>query len=159
MNDVKQWCMLISAVSIVSGIIMSIIPESKLKKVYNCLVTVLLVYVFILPLIKEEKYDFDFKSYLKQNEEVSKEFSDKSFLPAESVINSEIGESIERRLKENGFDADCTVKCTVGQNNFSVDKITVLIADDFSKNEIINDILKEYTTALTKIEFVGDKNE
>lgn len=159
MNEVKQWCILISTTAIASGVLISVIPTGKLKNVYNTLVSMLLIYSFLLPLISEEKFSFDFSSYLKQNEAVSESFQQSLYLPAQRVAKSEIEKSIEQHLKTNGFETKCLVECSITKDSFSIDEISIEIFSFDADKSKIEALLKDYVTESTKIEFVGEKNE
>ena len=159
MSDVKQWCVLISTTAIISGVLLSVIPSGKLKNVYNTLVSILLIYSILLPLISEDKFDFDFSSYLGQNEAVSESFQKSSYLPAKGVASAEIEKSIEQHLKTNGIDIKCRVECSITKDSFGIDEISIEILSSGADKSKIEALLKDYVTESTKIVFVGDKNE
>lgn len=158
MEDIKQWCLMISAVSIISGIILYLVPSCKLKGAYSFLSSILLVYTLITPSCDNFLTDFDLSDYFN-NDTVIEEFSDNTFMPAESIVNSEIAKSIRKLLQDNGFDAECTVISTIEKDSLNINEIS--ISGKFSNDEksYITELLSDYKTKNTKINLVGDVNE
>lgn len=50
MNDIKNWCRIVCVTVIISGILMSLMPETIIKKTYKGFVSLLIIFIFINPL-------------------------------------------------------------------------------------------------------------
>lgn len=81
MDEVKKWSITVSAVSIISGVVSSMLPENTYKILFRFVAGIVLVYTIIQPLLGKTIVDFDVSDYLKENYEVS-EMADKYALGA-----------------------------------------------------------------------------
>ena len=71
MDEVKKWAITISGVSILSGIISSLLPEDSYKKLFRFIAGVFLLYAVLQPLFGRNSIDFNIGDYLSDNYEVS----------------------------------------------------------------------------------------
>ena len=75
MKDIKQWAIMISAVSIISGVLISILPKSSHKNLFKTITGILLLYSAITPILGAGGIDFNIKEYLDDNYAVSEALS------------------------------------------------------------------------------------
>ncbi len=153
--DIKNWASIICIVAIVSGIFVVIIPESKIKKVYRVMVTSFLLYAFLLPFINKNYVSFDFSEFLNTNERLKEEYNEESYDIFEESAKKVLENEIETKLKNSGVNVKVKVECTVEEENFSVEKITVIC--DMTEQSIgaITEMLDEFKTENTRVVFEG----
>ncbi len=96
MNDIKLWCKLICIISIVSGVLLSLLPKSKLDTAFRGLVSVLLVFCFVYPL-GENKNLFKNISFISSNAVISEE---DMFVNNSNIIVDCAEELLEQQLNE-----------------------------------------------------------
>lgn len=151
--------MTVSMVSVISGILLSFVPKGKMKAAYKTLVSIILVYSFLLPLIDTKSIDFNIEDYLSDNYEVSENY-DKYAI--QSVVSS-AEKAIEDMLSEfaNSEEIDCSfsVKCEIVKDRIAVASIEVVgTADSAAKEKIIAHI-DELGFNKDIIEFKGEIDE
>ena len=153
--DIKNWASVISVIAIVSGVLIVIIPENKIKKIYNIIVTLFLIYAFLLPFNNKTYSTFDLNRFLKSNENLKQEYNEKSLDIFEESAKSVLESKIEEKFKNSGIDAKVNIECKVEEDAFIIDKISVICSSTQHKS-IITKILDEFKTEYTKIVFEGE---
>ncbi len=159
MDKIKQWTLIISAVSIVSGILLSLIPKGNLKPAFKTLSTVILVYAFFLPLIDTNGVDFSIDEYLNDNYEVSEsldKYAKQSIISSgEKAVEDLLADSAEKE----GVECEFKVTCEVTDSEMIISKITV--RGEVSENEknIIRRIGSQLGFDEAVIEFEGEADE
>ena len=92
MNEIRQWVLTISAVSIISGILISLVPKSSHKNLYKTITGLVLVYTFFQPFIDSKDIDFNINDYLFYNYSVSEN--------ADKYAQASIIRSAEKAIEE-----------------------------------------------------------
>ena len=59
MDKINNWALTVSAVSVISGLLLYIVPKSSQKKYFRVIVTIILVYASFLPFVSAEGIDFN----------------------------------------------------------------------------------------------------
>lgn len=139
MDKIKQCTVLISAVSIISGILLSVIPQGKLRPAYKTLISVVLIYAFMSPLITSGSIDFNIGDYLRSNYELSGSY-DKYALQS-------VTDSAEKAVEQALFDLASASEITC---SFSAEcvtegdgvKLKKIIVSGASSPEIRDEIMK-----------------
>lgn len=156
MDKIRQWTLTISAVSILSGILLSIIPKGKLKPAYKTLVSIILVYSFMLPFINSFSIDINVSDYLKDNYKVSENLDkyalENTVSSAEKAVEEALGDYFAAKKLECKF----SVECSVSENEIKVQKVTVRSNE---KKEKILALIHELGFDESAVEFIGDINE
>ena len=67
MDEIKQWVLTISAVSIVSGVLISVLPKSSHKNLFKTITGIVLIYSAITPILGADGIDFNIEDYLVDN--------------------------------------------------------------------------------------------
>ena len=111
MSDMKQWAVNLSVISILSGLLLALLPQSTHKKVFKVVVSILLIYASILPFIGSKSIDFNLSDYMKDNYQVS-ENTDKYALSAivrsaEKTIENILTEKAESENLKLDFKCYC----------------------------------------------------
>ena len=142
MDKIRQWTLTLSAISIISGLILVILPQGTNKKLFKVIVSVIMIYAALQPIIGMEGIDFNIGDYLKDNYRVSENI-DKYALSA--MINS-AEKAIENLLAEKAeemnlnFTFSCV--CSEADGEISVEKIIVSPKADENEKEIIESIIE-----------------
>lgn len=146
MEEITAWCKTVCIVSVVSGVLVSVLPKNKLIGAVKTLSAVILVWAFITPIVSFDKDDFklDFSSNRYEYEELESLASDEVLRQAEEILKKEtdsilIGVNPEARSYVKMFynDGETGIeKITVSGklNDSEKDKIRSLIKDKFQKD-------------------------
>lgn len=146
MDKIKQWTLTVSAVSVVSGILLSILPGNKLKSAYKTLVSILLVYAFMLPVISSFSIDFNIKDYLKDNYKVSEHLDKYALKNALSSAEKAVEKTLHEHFNAKGIECNFSVSCSISDGEIVLSSISV------SSNE-------EADTIISMLDEIGfDKN-
>lgn len=125
MDKIKQWTLVLSAVSVLSGLILAIIPHSASKKLFKTIVTVVLIYMALQPIIGIKGVDFNIDDYLKDNYSTG-EKTDKYAI---SAMISSAEKAIENLLTENsetaGLNYIFECRCYEAGGEIKVEKIYI----------------------------------
>ena len=125
MDEVKKWAITISGVSILSGIISSLLPEDSYKKLFRFIAGVVLLYAVLQPLFGRNSIDFNIGDYLSDNYEVS----DNIDKYARGAMLSSAEKAIEdmfidfAQSKDSEIKIDCN--CNIADNVIAVEKIRI----------------------------------
>ncbi len=153
--DMKSWCRFICITVIASGVLLSILPDTWIKKSYKCFVTVLTVYLFISP-IKEIT---EIKS-LFENVNYSGEYTEEDLMLENTNVVIDCAEKLlEKRLneilKENGTDGYCKAYIKEKEGEAFIEKIEIysnLPADEYDSIVLM---LSQVAGGETVFEFIG----
>ena len=125
MDKNKNWIITISMVAIISGIIESLLPDKKYKKLFRFISCTVLLYVFLQPIIGNNSINFHIEDYLSDNYEVSENI-DKL---AQNAMTDSAEKAIEDMFtdfaEENNIEFKVRCKCTVIDNEIKIDNIFV----------------------------------
>lgn len=155
MDALKLWCRIICITVIASGVLLSVLPETRLKKSYRAFVSLLVVFVLISPFSR-------FKDIGKLIDDLSykSEFSQENLILDNSqvVINC-AEELLEERLNEILYESDIEGYCKScikeNESGAYIEKIEVYGEFTSEQTDKIIIMLTEATGGDTKIEFIG----
>ena len=154
MDIIRQWTIVISSVTIISGVLISLLPENSHKNLYKTIVGIVLLYAFIQPFTGGYNIDFKVIDYISDNYKVSENI-DKYALS--SMINS-AENSIEKLLAQEAtnksIECTFTCKCAVENEQIVVKKIIIENLQPQSHQTII-DIAETFGFSGNIIEFAG----
>ena len=143
MDQVKKWVITVSAVSIISGVVSSLLPDDTYKNLFRFMSGLVFVYVILQPLIGRNSIDFNIKDYLIENYEVSENI-DKY---AQSAMIDSAEKAIEDMFldyaKANSTDLNIHCTCKVYDGNITVKEIS--IEKCIPKENL--DLIKQFATA------------
>lgn len=154
MREIENWSKIISIVTIISGVLVSLIPKSKLTSAYKTMVAILLIYLFISPfssLIKNiNSVSFRAPDYIE--DDMLSIANEPIFETAETIIN----DKIEAVLSEKGYNIKCAVSLNENDSHIHIDEI--IIYGNFSKNEKANikEIISDFLETAYEIKFSGE---
>lgn len=159
MNDIRQWVLTISTVSIISGAVVSLLPKSSHKNLYKVITVIIMVYAFIQPFAGSKGVDFRINDYLSDNYSVSREidkYAVSSIVDsAEKAINNLLSEESAVLSKKYTYKS----KCKIVDEQIIVEKITVLPKPDENDLMKIEEIAEHLGFDSKVIVYEGDGNE
>lgn len=157
MNEIRQWVLTISAVSIISGILISLVPKSSYKNLYKTIIGLVLVYTFLQPFIDSKDIDFNINDYLFDNYSVS-ENADKY---AQASIIRSAEKAIEEILIEESeaLKIECTFKCSckIKNEEIIVEQISVKFKTDKEDKKSIEELTEKLGFDKTVLVFEGEQ--
>lgn len=154
-HDFKYFCREISVIVIISGVLLSFVPESKLKKSYKSFVILMTIFMFITPFSKVKSVEFlndniNFSSNLTK-EDLMVNNSNLVLHCAENLLNERLNSTLagvnitvgcESHIKEEGGKAYIE----------KVDILGELSSED--KNKVISQV-ESVLGGGVEIDFVG----
>lgn len=159
MEKIKQWAILVSAVSIVSGVLISLLPKGKLKAAYKSLVGVIMVYALLSPIFGTKGLDFSVDEYLSNNYEVSENIDNYALSAMISSAEKAIVNILKDELSEKNIIADVEAKCILENDEIKLESI--VFYGEFSENhkEVIISLAEKLGFEKQTISFTGESNE
>ena len=125
MDNIKQWVVTLSAISIISGVLISLLPKSSHKTLYKSLTAIIMVYAVLQPLTYTKKLQLNIDDYLYENYSISNSLDDYAI---SSVVDS-AETAIENLFIEEAekLEIDCNFQCSCEEKNneITVTKLTV----------------------------------
>ena len=159
MSDIKQWAVNLSVISILSGLLLALLPQSTHKKVFKVVVSILLIYASVLPFIGSKSIDFNLSDYMKDNYQVS-ENTDKYALSA-MVRSAE--KAIENILTEKAESKNLNMKfkcrCEIVGDEIEIKKIFVSPMPDTPTIEKLENIIVSMGFEASVLYFEGEDDE
>lgn len=159
MEKIKQWAILVSAVSIVSGVLISLLPKGKLKAAYKSLVGVIMVYALLSPIFGTKGLDFSVDEYLSNNYEISENIDNYALSAMISSAEKAIVDILKDELSEKNIIADVEAKCVLENDEIKLESI--VFYGEFSENhkEVIISLAEKLGFEKQTISFTGESNE
>lgn len=159
MDSIKKWTLLISAVAVISGILLSVLPEGKLKGAYKALTGVILLYAFLYPMLSGNTIDFDVADFLSDNYEISENIDKYALSAVISSAEKAIKELLEGEIKKNNINCEIKVQCSEENGEILIDSLcfTGTLAKE-EKTQVIN-IAKSLGFREDAIIFIGESDE
>ncbi len=159
MNEIRQWTLTVSAVSIMSGILNCLLPKSMQKNIFKVVAGIVIIYAFLEPLTGVNRLDFKVNDFLKDNYQVSENIDKYA---VNSMINSAekaIEDLLFEKAEENNIDCKFECKCILTENQIIVSQITV--SPRLSQNEktLIESWSESYGFDKSIIIFEGEDSE
>ena len=159
MDTVRQWAITVSAVSIICGVLTSLLPKSSHKTLYKTIASILMVYTFLQPMMHGEDFEFSINDYLSENYSVSNNIDEYAL---SSVVNS-AEKAIENLFIQEAekINIDCSFRCVCQaiNNKISVSKLIVTSNDNTDISNEIYKIANLLEINSEVIIFEGETNE
>ncbi len=159
MDKINLWCKLVSTVSVVSSAFLLLIPEGRLKKSFNTLVAVILIFSVFMPL--NEKENIDLLSIFNDSSEAKAELENEIEIYVDSSLvlcaQNETEKFIRNIMVNLNVTAECKVKCEYIHDKLLIKRIEV--TGDINANNIsdLYDEIKKICTDDTEVIFNGEK--
>lgn len=159
MDNIKQWTITVSAVSILSGILLSVLPESSHRKLYKVMVVVILIYGVFQPFSTAERVCFDIGDYLSENYRVSENTDKYAINAMRSSAEKAIESLLAQETENSGIKCTFSCECEVSDTEIKVVKITVATDAEEDEKNTITDIASSLGFERNVIAFVGEEDE
>lgn len=159
MDKVKQWVLLISAVSIVSGVLISLLPKGKLKGAYKSLVGVVLVYAFLYPFLDIKSLDISIDEYLSNNYEVSENIDKYALSAMISSAEKAIEDIVKDELEKMNIKYGVKAECTLNESEIKLEALNFEGSLEEDEKELIINAMKKLGFDKGVISFTGEKDE
>ena len=155
MDIIKQWTIVISTVTIISGVLISLLPESSHKNLYKTIVGIVLLYTFIQPIIGGNNIDFKVTDFISDNYKVSENIDKYALSSMVNSAENAIEELLVQEATNKNIDCTFTCRCAVENEQIVVKEIRVENLQTQSHQTII-DIVKSLGLSGNIIEFAGE---
>lgn len=131
MNEIANLCKAVAVVSVISGVITALLPESKLKRSVNTLSAIVVIYAFIFGFAD---INADFKIISESTEAESLSVTDNSVTDILIELSEkELKKTVEKIITDKGFHGICEVELIYEENN-SIKEI-IKISGEFDKTD------------------------
>lgn len=159
MDKISAWCKMITLISILSSVLMLVLPEGKSKKAFKMLFSFIIIYSFVSTL-SEIRTDFSHISkYFDdwENSAVSEDFNDYENYPIISAAESETEKYFNDLLSNIGMEGYCEAVCDTEAGRIILLEIYINAkADESQKKTIAEEVVKIYGEETTII-FSGEQ--
>ena len=159
MDKIKQWTMMVSAVSVISGVLISLLPQSSHKNLFKTITGLVLIYAFLQPIISGEGIDFNINDFLIDNYSVSNEIDKYALSSVVSSAEKAIADIIEDEAVKFGIVCECKCECKVENEQIIVESLSVRPTLDENEREKIEEIAESVGLSKNIIVFAGEKDE
>lgn len=149
MNSINAYIKLICIISIVAGVVITLVPKGRMKSSFISLCSIILLSSMVLPFRGTDTKIFE-------NPEVTAEKNSDAIIERTQQMEKELFETavedaVETNLRNSGIIADVTVEGELSEDEVSIETVTVygdfdsetaeyiigLLADDFGKEKVI----------------------
>ncbi len=161
MEQLNLWCKIVSSVSVISAVFMLVVPESKIKKAFKTLLTLILLFSLLFPFktgdIVLSSFADKITSFHANNYKA--EINDYKDIAVIYASQTEIENYLTETFSVSGIDCDCRVICDYDGEKIHIVKIE--IEGDLSDEEKkfmcfkINEISDEETEVIFNGEQYG----
>lgn len=139
MEKVSLWCKLIALISILSSVILLILPESKSKKAFKTLLSVVMIYAFISP-FSDAEIDFTKLHRILSNSyetDTQETIQDYSYYPLITAVEAETENYFNNLLSDLSIAGECKAVCEMESGNALLKEIIFFCEISESEKEII----------------------
>ena len=140
-NAFNDWCRLICLVSITSGVLMSLLPKSKLDNAFKGLVCLIFIFCIFMPL-SDKKRSISYEDFIHSLENESSMDLDSTYAVvscAENLLKHEL----DSEITKINPDAHCEVYITYSAENAYIERIEVFGCDNETDKENIAKFIRE----------------
>lgn len=159
MDTIRQWVITVSVVSVISGVLMSLLPKSNNKNLFRSIAGVIMIYTFLQPLIGTQSLKINISDYLSDNYSISEsidEYADLSIISsAEKAIENLLTQEAEKLKISCSF----TCRCKVENEKIHINSITVKPKPDENSIKKIYEIADSLAIERNAIVFEGENDE
>lgn len=159
MDNDKTWILTISMVAVISGIIESLLPDRKYKKLFRFATCIVLLYVFLQPIMGNNSINFHIEDYLHDNYEVSENIDklaqDAMVGSAEKAIEDMFIDFADKNNIE--FNVQC--KCTINDNEIKIDNIYIFNCTPKESEDMVINFAVNSGFNNNQLNFQGETDE
>lgn len=156
MDKIRQWTLTVSAVSIVSGLLLSIIPKSSQKSFFKVVASVIMLHTILLPVINSKGIDFDLENFLSDNYQVSENLDKYALRSMIHSAEKAIEDLLYSKTKELGIDCRFECECEIRNEEIAVTEIIVYSPDEAEQKLEIQNLINDFGFDESYIVFEGE---
>lgn len=159
MDKIKQWALILSLISIISGLILAVVPYSTHKKIFKTVISVIMIYSALQPLIGIKGVNFNIDDYLKDNYDTSCEMDKYALRAMISSAERAVEDLLSEKAESAGLNLIFDCRCYENNGEIKIERIYISPpVDETLKGEVDNII---ESTGLDKhlITYIGDSYE
>lgn len=156
MDYIKQWVTTISAVSIISGVLISLVPKSTHKTLYKSLTAIILVYAILQPFTSAKKSEINIDDYLAENYEVSNNIDEYALYSVIDSAEKAIENLFIEEAEKVNIHCNVTCSCEVKKNEIAVRKLIISPKQSKESIQSIYDIAQSLGIDTKVIVFEGE---
>lgn len=142
MNKIRQWSLIVSAVSVISGLLLSVIPKSSQKSFFKVIVTVVLIYAVLQPAVNSKGIDFRINDFLSDNYQISENLDKYALSSMIRSAEKAIEDLLENKAEEQNLNCRFKCDCEMINDEIVIKQIIVYSSQDtevlFSISEMIS---------------------
>lgn len=159
MDKIKQWTLTVSAISIISGILLSLLPKSMNKSYFKVIASIIIIYAVLQPFIGSNSIDFKIDDFLKDNYQVSENLDKYAISSMISSAERAIEDLYSEKAESYGIDLTFECECIIKNDEIAVKKITVYPIPDSNEIELIEEWSETFGFDKSIVIFEGENNE
>ena len=158
-DQIKQCTLVISAVSVVSGVLISLLPKSSHKNLYKTITGLVLIYAFMMPVIGQNVIDFNFEDFLHDNYSVSSDIDKYALASIVDSAEKAIENIMNDEARKQNIQCEFRCRCEISDNQLAIEKISVKSDLNESERERVKNIAESFGFDKSSVEFEGEDNE
>ncbi|MBO5936062.1 MAG: hypothetical protein J6Q79_00435 [Clostridia bacterium] len=156
MDKIRQWTLSVCAVSIISGLLMSVLPKSSQKSFCKVIVSVMMLYTVMHPVISSNGIDFSIDDFLSDNYQLSETYDKYARSAMIKSAEKAIADTLKNKAYELGIDCNFTCECIEENEQITVTRITVAKCNDADSKDKITGMIYDSGFKETDIVFEGE---
>ncbi|MBO5937642.1 MAG: hypothetical protein J6Q79_08565 [Clostridia bacterium] len=156
MDKIRQWTLSVCAVSIISGLLMSVLPKSSQKSFFKVIVSVMMLYTVMQPIISSKGIDFSVDEFLSDNYQLSETYDKYATSAMIKSAEKAIADTLKNKAYELGIDCNFTCECIEENEQIIVSRIIVTQLEKADSKDIIIRMIYDSGFKETDIVFEGE---
>lgn len=155
MQDFKNWCRIVCITVIFSGVLLSVVPDSKLNKSYKAFISLLVIFMLISPLSNKKSVELS-SDILNRTADISEEelmIKNSNIILdcAENILDNRVNE-ILNKAKIDGY---CKSHIKEKNNEAYIEKIDIYGSFNADEKNTVVSLLGDALGGDIEIEFIG----
>lgn len=159
MEKINSWCRIIALISLLSSVLLLVVPESRIKKAFKTLLSFILIYAFISPLSNIDA-DFSFvDNYLSgvSSDSQEKIINDYQYYPVIQAGEAELEIYFNDIISKCGAQGKCEVICNYEEERILIKEVIIHGLIGEKERNLITDEVRKVGDEETIISFSGEE--
>ena len=156
MDKIRQWTLSVCAVSILSGLLLSVLPKGSQKSFFKVIVSIMMLYTVLHPIISSKGIDFSVDEFLSDNYQLSETYDKYARSAMLKSAEKAIEDTLKNKADELGINCKFSCECVAENELISVLKITVTLSEEIKSKDKITEMIYSLGFDETEIVFEGE---
>lgn len=159
MEKINSWCKIIALISLLSSVILLVIPESRIKKAFKTLLSLILIYTFISPLSNVDA-DFSFIDNFLTGTSISSQeeiISEHQYYPVIKAGEAELEKYFDEIISKCGAKGQSEVICKYEEDRLVIKEVIIHGLTGEEERRFITDEVRKIGDEKTTISFSGEE--